>query len=233
MFEGLTAGPERQGPTPAKRCEAMAVKGDLLGLLDFLETQANPILLHESLGTIGRCIRVRACEDLSGLSEDAFARILGMAILLLTKVQLFIMTRLQEAEQMGAHTLSQLPKDITDDGWLERMERLSRFVAEMAATRARVRHLNGLSDDSIRSRRSRRRSRSAATLAKDRDQAAGGKGPSGNGWVRRQAASSRLSDRLGGSLPRTQQVSMPPEVDLPGAAGTGQEGLEADPVLAG
>ena len=76
---------EPRGPTPAERCEAMAAQGDLLGLLDYLETEANPIILHESLGTIGRCIRVRARDDLSGLSEDAFARILGMAILLLTK----------------------------------------------------------------------------------------------------------------------------------------------------
>lgn len=232
MSEQPTAEPERRGPTPAERCEAMAAQGDLLGLLDYLETQANPILLHESLGTIARCIRVRARDDLSGLSEDAFARILGMAILLLTKVQLFIMTRLQEAERMGAHTLSQLPKDVTEDGWLERTERLSRFVAEMAATRARVRHLNGMSDDATRSRRSRRRSRSAATLAKHRGQAAGSEGPSGNGRVRRQAAADRLSDRLGCPLPRTHRGSMLPEVDLPGATGTGQEGVEADPVLA-
>ncbi len=232
MSEQPTAEPERRGPTPAKRCEAMAARGDLLGLLDFLETEANPILLHESLGVIARCIRVRGRENLSGLCEDAFARILGMAILLLAKVQLFIATRLQEAERMGSHTLSQLPKDVTDEGWLERMERLSRFVADMAATRARVKHLNGLSDDTTRSKRPRRRSRSAAALADDRGQAAGRKEPSRNGRVRRQAAATGPSDRLGCSLPRTQRGSMPPEVDLLGATGTRQEGVEADPVLA-
>ena len=194
---------ESRGPTPAEHCEAMATQGDVLGLLDYLETQANPIILHESLSSVARCIRIRAREDLSELCEDAFARILGMAVLLLTKVQLFIMTRLREAERMGAHTLSQLPKDVTEDGWLERMERLSRFVADMAATRARVKHLNGLSDDTTRSKRPRRRSRSAAALADDRGQAAGRKEPSRNGRVRRQAAATGLSDRLGCSLPRT------------------------------
>ncbi len=224
---------ERRRPSPAKRCEAMAAHGDLLGLLDFLETEANPVLLHESLGTIARCIRVRAREDLSGLCEDAFARILGMAMLLLSKVQLYLLTRLREAERMGAHMLSKLPKDVTEDGWLERMERLSRFVAEMAATRARVRHLNGMSDDATRPRRSRRRSRSAAALAGGRGQVAGGKGPSGNGRVRRQAAAPGLCDRLGCPLPRTQRGSLLPQVDLPGATGIGQEGVEVDPGLAG
>ena len=224
--------PRRAGPLPRQHCADMAAQGDLLGLLDYLETEASPVLLQDSLGLIGQCIRVRAREDLSGLSEDVFARVLGMATLLLTKVQLYIMARMREDERVGADALSGMPKDLTSEGWLDRLERLSRFVAEMAATHARVRHLNGMSDDATRSRRPRRRSRSAAALAEDRGEAAGRKEPSRNGRVRRQAAATGLFDRLGGSLPRTQRGSMPPQVDLPGTTGIRPEGVEADPVLA-
>ncbi len=232
MFEETTTEPERRGPTPAEHCEAMAAQGDLLGLLDFLETEASPSLLQDSLGLIGSCIRTRARADLSGLSEDVFARVLGMATLLLIKVQLYIMARMREDDQVGADALSGMPKDLTSEGWLDRLERLSRFVAEMAATRARVTHLNGISDEATRPRRPRRRSRAAATLAEDRAEVAGRKKPSRNGRVRRQAAAAGLSDRLGCALPRPQRGSLPPQVDLLGAAGTSAEGVEADPGLA-
>ena len=232
MPEQPTTDPERRGPTPAQHCEAMAAKGDLLGLLDYLETEANPVLLHESLGTISRCIRVRAREDISGLCEDAFARILGMAVLLLSKVQLFITTRLKEAEHMGAHTLSQLPRDVTEDGWLERCERLSRFIAEMAADRARVRHLDGMNDDANKSRRPQRRSRSAAALAGDRSQAPHRKGPSRKGRVCRQAAALGRGNGVGRPLPRPQPRPALPEINLLGGGCVRPAGVEADPALA-
>ena len=201
MPDEPTTQSERSGPTPPERCAAMAAQGDLLALLDFLETEASPALLHSSLGMIGRCIRTRARKDLSALSEDLLTRIIGMAGLLLIKVQLYVATRLQEAEQAGAHALSQLPRDITEEGWLDRLERLSRFVGEMAATAARVRHLNGLCDDADRSKRSRRRSRSSATLADDRGQAAARQGPSDNGGVRRPGPTAVRFDRLASPLP--------------------------------
>ncbi|MFH1747701.1 MAG: hypothetical protein ABIG44_11745 [Planctomycetota bacterium] len=234
MFEPPPAMPNKRRRSPlCRHCDQLAAQGDLLGLLDYLETRDNPALLRESLGMISRCIRVRAQTDVSGLCEDAFARILGMAVLLLTKVQLYIETRLREDVRVDGHTLSQIPRDLTEDGWLERMERLSRFVAEMATTRARVRHLNGLGDETTGSKRRKRRSRAAPTLAADRGQTAGGQGPSGNGRVRRQAAAPEQHDSLGSPVPRTQCGPLVAANDLFGAPGTRTEGPGPDPALAG
>ena len=76
--------------------------------------------------------------------EDSFARVFPLALFLLIKVQLYICAWLQGSQDAGAHALSQLPADLIDDGWLTRAEKLSRLIAEIASTRARVQHVERL-----------------------------------------------------------------------------------------
>lgn len=129
---------------PKSDCEQLADQGDVLGLLDYLEDDANPLALRAAMNLLSRCIRQKARTDLSALCDDAFARIIGMATLLLARTQLYITERLTTAEQLGAHAKSGLPCDLVDEGWLERAERISRFISEMATIRSRVQHVDRL-----------------------------------------------------------------------------------------
>ena len=142
---------QRSKDVPKGIGDELADRGDVLDLLDHLEDDANPLALGSSMRLISRCIRNKAKADLSGLCDDAFSRIIGMATLLLARTQLYITERLSEAEAYGAHAKSGLPADLIDQGWLDRAERISRFISEMAAVRARVRHVNRLSADARRS----------------------------------------------------------------------------------
>jgi hypothetical protein len=112
--------------------------------LDHLEDNADPLALRSAMNLISRCIRKKAKTDLSALCDDAFARIIGTATLLLARTQLYITERLREAETCGAHAKSGLPADLIDEGWIERAERISRFIAEMATIRSRIRHVERL-----------------------------------------------------------------------------------------
>jgi len=191
--------PEQRGPTPLQQCEAMVEQGDLQGLLDHLQSKMTH-LLHLSPDLLARCIRRKARLDLSALTEDAFASILSLGLLLLLRTKLFIESRLQECEAHGAHALSQLPRDLLAEGWLERAERQARFVAEMASLRARTRHVSGLDDETRRSNRRRRR-RPGSAVGEDRGEAPAGKTSSDNGGLRFGASAARTFAHLGGALP--------------------------------
>jgi hypothetical protein len=141
----------RSKDVPKQIGDELADRGDVLGLLDHLEDDANQLALGSSMRLISRCIRNKAKADLSGLCDDAFARILSLATLLLARVQLYITSRLTEAEAYGAHAKSGLPADLIDQGWIERAERIARFISEMATVRSRVQHVNRLNADARRS----------------------------------------------------------------------------------
>ncbi len=100
-----------------------------------------------SLGSVAKCIRAKAKDNLSGLSEDTFGMILGLGALMLARCKLHIETRLAEADEHGSGSAPAMPADLIDDRWIERAERISRFCAEMVTLRARVRHVNGLDDE--------------------------------------------------------------------------------------
>ncbi|MGB3088270.1 MAG: hypothetical protein WBC53_11225 [Phycisphaerae bacterium] len=97
---------------PKSDCDQLVAEGDVLGLLDHLEDKADPLALRSAMSLLSRCIRKKARTDLSALCDDAFARIIGMATLLLARTQLYITERLSEAENFGAHCKSGLPADL-------------------------------------------------------------------------------------------------------------------------
>ena len=185
MTSTATTDNEARPPTLAERCQKLAAHGDVLGLLDELEDRHGVRSIEASVGLLSRCIRQRAKANLSGLCDDAFARIIGMAMLLLARTQLYITERLTEAEGYGAHAKSGLPCDLLDEGWIERAERISRFISEMATIRSRVQHVNRLNADA---RRSPINFNVLADSPMDGDpvQARNGQGASGNGRLRCQ-----------------------------------------------
>ncbi len=187
---------EERDPGPRAVCEGLADRGELLALLNHLEDEANATLLPTALPLINRCIRRRAQDHLSGLTEDLFARVLGLAALLLIKVQLYISTRLNECGDHGALTLSKLPADLIDEGWLDRAERLARFIGEVATTRSRIRHVDRLNVQHDSRNGFPGRSSAAATVAQSRTEAAAGEAPPHNGRVHQPAATLRLPERL-------------------------------------
>lgn len=140
----------RSKDVPKQIGEELADRGDVLGLLDYLEDDARPLALEPSINLISRCIRRKAQLDLSGLCDAAFGRVIGLALLLQSRAAMYITARLGEAESFGAHCKSGLPADLLDEGWIERAERLGRFIAEMAQLRARVGHVNQLNENARR-----------------------------------------------------------------------------------
>ncbi len=126
--------------------QALIDKRDLLGLVDYMQSNSHCIL-PETVNELGKCIRLKAKEDLSALTEDAFARIISMGTTLLLRTQLYIEMRLRESDEMCGDILGRMPRELTEDGWFTRAERISKFIGDMAALRARVRHLNRLEDE--------------------------------------------------------------------------------------
>lgn len=117
--------------------------GDITRLMDYLESSPLERVLRAG-PYIQRALSVKARDDLDDLADELFARILQMAGYFLLRTQLRMMTSIRNAEQDGATLLSNLPHDLTDNGLLERAERISRFIAEMATIRSRIRHVNSL-----------------------------------------------------------------------------------------
>lgn len=185
-------------PTPREVLNRMAENGDVLGLFDHIQKHGTRLHPDVAMGALSRCIRTKATRDLSGLTEDAFAAILMLGTTMLLRCQLHIGRRLREADESGSPAVM-VPNDLVEEGWFERAERTSRFVGEMASTRARVRHLNGLADD-IGTHSSERRSSTAAPLEQDQTEAPPRKEPPGNGRLRVRDAESWPSEPLARSL---------------------------------
>ncbi|MCH7945337.1 MAG: hypothetical protein IIC73_04885, partial [Armatimonadetes bacterium] len=177
---------------PKSDCDQLADQGDVLGLLDHLEDDANPLALGSSMSLINRCIRRKAQQDLSGLIDLAFGRVIGLALLLQSRAAMYITARLGEAESFGAHCKSGLPADLIDEGWIERAERLGRFIAEMAQLRARVGHVNQLNENAKRTGQFPDWLNGRSPMDSDPEEASSGEGRPQNGRLRCQTGRIRL-----------------------------------------
>jgi len=128
-------------PSPDEICKQFIERGDVTGLVGYLSSRT---LYGERipLGCLQRCVRVKASQDLDGLSDDVFAAILSLGLNLLARVQVAIEKRIRWVDEVSPSEFQAVPHELIKEGLLERAERLSRFCAEMAALRARVRHLS-------------------------------------------------------------------------------------------
>jgi hypothetical protein len=176
---------EPSRPSPKAICEAMAEKGDLLGLLGCLQGDARHLVHLHGHDWLSRCIYTKARDhDLPGLIEAAFSTIIGLGTFLMLRTHLYIQARLKEAEEYGGNALSNLPTDLTRDGWIERAEHQALFIAEMSSVWARVRHVSGMDNEKGKPSKPRRRTRPSAPVGANRGQANCRPAPAGDLWRR-------------------------------------------------
>ena len=173
--------------TQNQELEGMAAAGDLLGLLDFIQSQRTSLIAETAMGALSKCIRQKAKSDLTGLTEDAFALILTLATNMLLRCKLQIDESLKEADRCGGSP-GAIPKEIIDGGWIDLAEKVSRFVAEMAAIRGRVHHLHGLKDEGRKTARRPARPRPVDAVEPGEAETPQSKGPPDNGRLRRPAS---------------------------------------------
>jgi hypothetical protein len=141
-------------PSPDEVCCEFIQRGDVTGLVGYLSSRT---LYGERipLDCLQRCVRVKASQDLDGLSDDVFAAILSLGLNLLARVQVAIERRLHWVDEVSRSEFHAVPQELIKEGLLEQAERLSRFCAEMAALRARVRHLSQIEKPDARRKSSK------------------------------------------------------------------------------
>lgn len=139
------AADDTAAPSIRQIREDLVARGDLLALLEQIEASPAWNRTAAALDQVTRCVRQLACDNLDGLNDAVFAIILGTANTLLVRCRLVISEELGKHDACGGGS-ADLPPELVEQGWLERFERLAKFVAEMASVRARLQHLKILGD---------------------------------------------------------------------------------------
>lgn len=124
--------------------EELIARGDVLGLLAKLGHSLLGLPPQRDLADLRRCLSVKARADLSGLTTDVFTAIVEFAAVLLMRCLLHAEQELRRGDRYADDRTAPIPAELTDHGGLERIERIARFLAEMIAAHARVRHLEQL-----------------------------------------------------------------------------------------
>jgi len=132
-----------------------------------------------------RAVRKMEKRDLPGLVEVAFGETVGFTTLLLIRCQLHVERRLAQCDQHSGDP-THIPADLDDDGWLARIERISRFLMEVCSTHARVEHVSRLNNGRQRTNVNLRWLDATSPMDGDPTKAGAGKGLSGNGRLRGQ-----------------------------------------------
>lgn len=171
---------------PDQLRKQMIETGDVLGLLNHLDELDPALSTSSALNDLSRAIQRKAKDDVCGLTEDGFATIIGLTAELLLRCRSYITQRLRDHEEKHHHARLPIPADIVSEGWLERAEKLSRFLMEVAAMRARVRHVTGLEKAS--GPQPRQRSQAPEPLALRAGQAGSGQTEAAQGWRGRRTA---------------------------------------------
>ncbi|MFH0980469.1 MAG: hypothetical protein V2A79_02890 [Planctomycetota bacterium] len=140
--------------SPSQQAQHLVDENDLLALLGTVESSPVRDVTAVTLQQIAGCVRRMAEQDLDLLTDSLFAVILGTAGDLLLRCRLVISQEIAKTDA-SSRRLPDLPCLLVEQGWLTRFEKLSRFVTEMSAARARIRHVTGLNEGTPR--RSRRR----------------------------------------------------------------------------
>jgi hypothetical protein len=134
------------------------------------------------MADLARAIRHLGRKDVDALVEVAFAEIMGLAVTLFVRCELHVEVRLAECDSHGG-TPVHMPADIIDEGWLGRLERLARFMMEVASNHERVRRSASLTrhaEENINSQRLDSR----VPMGSDPGPPRNGQGVSANGRLR-------------------------------------------------
>ncbi len=125
----------------------LAEAGDFAGVLRWLRERSVLRIPPGALDLLAKAIR-KGQTDLDGLVDAAYGEAIGFITLMLVRCQLHVEVRLAEASNSGGTPLG--PHDIDSEGWLERVERLTRFLADITTARSRVQHITRLNDEANR-----------------------------------------------------------------------------------
>ena len=143
------------------------------------------------LQDLGRSIRQLAADDTAAVVDFTFAELLAFSSLMLLRCQLHVEKRLADCDAYPGDR-THLPVDLEQEGWLARIERIARFVSELSATWARVRHVSQLNEGNSPRTEKSPGVCNGTPLAGDRGQAHAGQRSAGNGRCRRSQARFRF-----------------------------------------
>lgn len=100
-------------------------------------------LPDDAMEQLTRCIRRLQRHDLHALIGTAFGEIIGVSLQLAIRYRMHIEKRLRDSDQAGGSP-AEIPPDLIDEGWLQRVERIGRFISEISGSHARVQHVGEL-----------------------------------------------------------------------------------------
>ena len=163
----------------------MAQAGDFAGALRWLREHSVLQIPPGALDHLAKAIR-KGQANLDGLVDTAYGEAIGFIIILLVRCQLHVEARLAESDTYGGDP-THLPHDLDAEGWLERIEKLTRFLIEVTSARGRVQHLRRL-NDAKRNNPYPHWLDATSPMDADRVQAPPGEGASRNGRCHRQEA---------------------------------------------
>lgn len=146
-------------------------EGDLQGLLDWIRAGPVSMFPPDTMDVLARTIRKLEAGDRRGLVEAAFGEIIGFATLLFIRYRTHAQDSFERQSMLG-HQLLDFPYEVEKDGWLQRCERVARFIAEMSSVYSRVQHVGEM----VRGK-ARRKSAPAAWQPLGSDPRENGAGP--------------------------------------------------------
>lgn len=160
---------------------ALAEAGDFAGVLRWLRERSVLEIPVGALDYLAKAIRKRQV-DLDDLIDGAFAEAIGFTLVMLTRCELHVERRLAEADRCGGDP-THLPHDLDSDGWLQRIERISRFLVELTSARSRVQHVARLNNEAKRNKQVPNWQDTTSPMDADQIQALRGEGSPRNGRV--------------------------------------------------
>ena len=191
--------PQEVPPDTAGQRAALIESGDVTGLREFLLTHQHHLVAADVMDAIGRVVQQKARMDLSGLGEDVFASVITFGTTMLLRAQLHTARRLMESDALGGFGLADIPADLVKEDWFGRIERISTFLGDMIALRARVAHLSRLHKEN-HVQRPTGQPANGSSLGIHPRQNRNGKVHPANGRVGAAAAPAVRIDRLGSTL---------------------------------
>jgi len=168
-----------------KLSEDIIAQGDVAGLLAWMRNNSPDTWPKTIMNDLATAIRQLGKDDTSAVVELAFGEIIGMATTLLIRSQLHIDNRLRECDQCDGDR-THMPEDLTNEGWITRVEKLGRFICEVATIRSRVTHVGQINEQGIRKMRKSGDSTPGSPLAYGQAETPSGENPLGNGRLHPQ-----------------------------------------------
>ena len=172
-------------PTFTQICSELAKRGDIQGVLGMLRSRSLLELPTQAWDYVSLAVRNLEKEDLPRLIEVGFAEMVGLTFLILLRAELHIEQEFARCSDYGGGP-GEMPTDVVAGGWIERVERLARFMMDVTSAKARIDHLACLNHERGTGKSGRQRYPAGRTMAVDPLKVGGCEAPSDNGRFRDQ-----------------------------------------------